>query len=206
MLTLYYAPGTCALASHLSLEHAKADYVAQRLDFRKDEQRSPDYLEINPKARVPALATPQGVLTETPALLQYIAQLHPQSGLAPVGDAFALAKFNEFNAYLCATVHVNHAHRPRAYRWADDPAAIEAMQRKVPQTMTESFRMIEDHWLQGPWVFGDRLTASDYYLFTIATWLPGDGVDVAQFPKVNALCERLKADPLVQRVLAAQKA
>ena len=92
MLTLYYAPGTCALASHLSLEHAKADYVAQRIDFRSEQQRSPAYLQINPKGRVPALATKDGVLTETPALLQYIAQLHPQSGLAPVDDPFALAR------------------------------------------------------------------------------------------------------------------
>lgn len=206
MLTLYYAPGTCALASHLSLEHAKADYVAQRIDFRSEQQRSPAYLQINPKGRVPALATKDGVLTETPALLQYIAQLHPQSGLAPVDDPFALARFNEFNTYLCATVHVNHAHGRRAYRWADEPAAIEAMQRKVPQTMSESFRMVEDHWLRGPWVFGERMTASDYYLFTIATWLQGDGVDVKQFPKVYALYERLMADALVQRVLAAEKA
>src|SRR5438309_2198538 len=108
MLTLYYAQGTCALASHIALECAGASYEAQRLDFGRKEQQSPEYLRINPKGRVPALATDRGVITETPAILLYIAQAYPQAQLAPLQDAFALAKANEFNSYLCATVHVNH--------------------------------------------------------------------------------------------------
>jgi glutathione S-transferase len=114
MLTFYYAPGTCALASHLALEFAGAPYEAKRLDFKQNQQRSPEYLRVNPKGRVPALVTERGVLTETPALLQYIAQAFPQAKLAPVNDAFLLAKGNEFNSYLCSTVHVNHAHKAAA--------------------------------------------------------------------------------------------
>ena len=84
MLTLYYAAGTCALASHLALEFAGAPYEAKRLDFKQQQQRSPEYLRINPKGRVPALVTERGVLTETPALLHYIAQSFPQAQLAPL--------------------------------------------------------------------------------------------------------------------------
>ena len=208
MLTLYYAPGTCALASHLALEYAAAPYEAVRLDFRQQQQRSPEYLRVNPKGRVPALAIDRGVITETPAILQYIAQSFPQAQLAPVDDSFLLAKVNEFNTYLCSTVHVNHAHRGRGYRWVDaeDTAAIEAMKKKVPQTMAESFTLIEEKMLQGPWVLGERFSTSDLYLYTLAGWLEGDGVDVQRFPKVAEHKARLDEAPQVRKVLAAQKA
>ncbi|TWO70707.1 glutathione S-transferase family protein [Caenimonas sedimenti] len=202
MLTLYYAPATCALASHLALEFAGADYQAVRLDFKAQQQRSPEYLAVNPKGRVPALVTERGVLTETPALLLYIAQTFPQAGLAPLDDPFALARVNEFNSYLCATVHVAHAHKGRGYRWVDDEAAIEAMKKKVAQNMTDCFALIESRMLAGPWVLGERFSICDLYLFTLSTWLPGDGVDPGQFAKVTALRERLQQESAVRKVLA----
>ena len=207
MLTLYYAPGTCALASHLALEFSGAPYESARLDFKQQQQRSPEYLRVNPKGRVPALATDRGVLTETPALLQFIAQSFPAAKLAPLDDVFLLAKVNEFNSYLASTVHVNHAHKGRGYRWveAEDTASLEAMKKKVPQTMGESFTLIEEKMLQGPWVLGRQMSTSDLYLYTIATWLEGDGVDVKRFPKVADLMQRLQADARVQKVLALHK-
>ena len=81
MLKLYYAPGTCALASYIALEEAGAAYTAERLDFKNSQQTSPQYLAINPKGRVPALVTDRGILTETPAILAYIAQSFPQAKL-----------------------------------------------------------------------------------------------------------------------------
>ena len=129
MLTLYYATGTCALASHLALEYAGAAYETVRVDFSKQQQRSPEFLRLNPKRRVPALVTERGVLTETPALLQFISQSFPDAKMMPQGDPFLLARANEFNSYLCSTVHVAHAHRVRGVRWADDAQAIEAMKR-----------------------------------------------------------------------------
>ena len=206
MLTLYYARGTCALASHLALEFAGAPYEAVRLDFKKNEQRTPEYLRINPKGRVPALVTERGVLTETPALLLYIAQTFPQAKLAPLDDAFQLARANEFNSYLCSTVHVAHAHRMRGYRWADDEAAQNAMKQKVAQNVGDCFELIEREMLQGPWVLGERFSMCDPYLFTLAQWLEGDGVDPARFPKVLALRQRMEADPAVVKVLAAHNA
>ena len=206
MLKLYYAPATCALASHLALEYAGAPYEAVRLDFKAQQQRSPEYLKINPKGRVPALVTDRGVLTETPALLQYIAQSFPQAKLAPLDDAFGLAQVNEFNSYLCSTVHVAHAHGARAARWTDDAAAVEALKKKVPQNMTDCFTLIEEQLFKGPWVLGERFSTSDLYLYTLARWLKGDGVDVARFPKVADHMQRLQAQPQVQKVLAAQQA
>jgi glutathione S-transferase len=204
MLTLYYASGTCALASHLALEFTGAPYEAVRLDFKQEQQRSPEYLRVNPKGRVPALVTDRGVLTETPALLQYIAQSFPAAQLAPLDDAYLLAKANEFNSYLCSTVHVNHAHKGRGYRWVepDDTAAIEAMKKKVPRTMAESFALIEEGMLKGPWVLGDRFSTSDLYLYTLTRWLEGDSVDVNRFPRVADHMRRMEARPQVQKVVA----
>ena len=117
MFKLYYAPGTCALASHIALEEAGAPYSAERLSFKENQQNSADYLKVNPKGRVPALVTDKGVLTETPAILAFIAQSFPQAKLAPQ-DAFAFAQVQSINSYLCSTVHVAHAHKMRGARWA----------------------------------------------------------------------------------------
>jgi glutathione S-transferase len=206
MLSLYYAPNTCALASQIALEEAHADYKPVFLNFADGEQRKPGYLAINPKGRVPALVTDRGILTETPAILAFIAQSFPAARLAPIDDAFAFAEVQSFNSYLCSTVHVAHAHRLRGSRWADDEAAIEAMKKKVPQSVGECFDLIEREMLKGPWVMGHDYTICDPYLFTIARWLEGDGVDIARFPKVQDHYRRMEARTAVQQALSRQQA
>lgn len=205
MLTLYYAPTTCALASHLALAHAGARFELVRVDFSSNEQRSPAYLKVNPKGRVPVLLTDQGILTETPALLLFIAQSFPASDLAPLQDPFQLAQMNAFNSYLCSTVHVAHAHRRRGYRWADDPAALESMRKKVPVSVGDSFALIEGEYLRGPWVLGDRFSASDFYLLTLARWLEADGVDLGRLPRVLEHRTRMLSMPLVAEVIGREE-
>src|SRR5271165_1135673 len=155
MIKLFYAVNTCSLASHIALEEAAAAYTTVRLSFANNEQRGAEYLAINPKGRVPAMVTDRGILTETPAMLAYIAQSFPEARLAPLDDPFAFAQVQAFNSYLCSTVHVAHAHRMRGERWADDPAAIAAMQRKVPQSVGACFELIERDTLKGTWVMGE---------------------------------------------------
>lgn len=201
--TLYLAPGTCAQAVHIALHDAGAPHRLKLLDFAHAEQRSPAYLAINPRGRVPALVTEAGTLTEVPALLLFIAQSFPAARLAPLDDPYRLALLQGFNSYLCSTVHVAHAHKRRGARWADDEAAHAAMQRKVPANMSECFAHIEADWLRGPWVFGEDYTIADPYLFTIAEWLEGDGVDPARFPKLLAHRARMLARESVQRAKAA---
>lgn len=203
-MIFYYAPRTCAVASHIALEEAGADYQSRRIDFGTTEQRSAEYLKINPKGRVPSLVTDRGIITETPAILAYIAQTYPDAGLAPLDDPFEFARMQAFNCYLCATVHVAHAHKVRGSRWVDDPAAMEAMKKKVPQTMAECFQLIEDDMFQGPWVLGERYSVSDAYLFTISQWLESDEVDINRFPRVADHAQRMKERPAVKRVKAAQ--
>lgn len=206
MFSLYFSPGSCSLASHIALEHVGADYQAVRVDLARGEQQSPAYLQHNSKGRVPTLVTPEGVLTETPAILLFIAQRFPQANLAPLDSAFELARLNAFNSYLCSTVHVAHAHGRRGARWVDDAAAIAAMKAKVPENMASCFALIEREYLVGPWVFGERYTVSDMYLFTIARWLESDGVDASAFPKLGEHMRRMAEDPVVRKVLAAERA
>jgi glutathione S-transferase len=206
MLKLYYAADTCSLASHIALEDAGADYALARISFAQNEQRSPDYLAINPKGRVPAMVTDRGILTETPAMLVFIAQSFPRARLAPLDDAFAFAEVQAFNSYLCSTLHVAHAHRMRGRRWADDEAAIAAMKRKVPNSVGASYDLIERHMFRGPWVMGEAYTICDPYLFTIAQWMEGDGVDPARFPRVADHRRRMAERPAVRKAIAQELA
>jgi len=205
MFKLYYAPGTCALASHIALQEVGAAYSTERVDFRNNQQNSPDYLAINPKGRVPALVTDRGILTETPAMLAFIAQSFPQAQLAPLDDAFAFAQVQAFNSYLCSTVHVAHAHKLRGARWATEETSFADMKRKVPQTVGACFALIERDMLRGPWVMGEQYTICDPYLYTIAAWLEGDSVDLAALPKVADHRKRMSERPAVQKVLAVEQ-
>ncbi len=205
-MIFYYAPKTIAVTAHIALEEAGAKYEARRLNFAVTEQRSDNYLKVNPKGRVPALVTDEGIITETPAILVYIAQLFPERKLAPLNNPFQFAKMQEFNCYLCATVHVAHAHRVRGARWADDPAAIEAMKKKVPQNMSDYFRLIEDGMLQTPWVLGANYSVADIYLYSVSQWLEGDGVDINDFPRVAEHARRMQENASVKKVLALYQA
>ena len=205
MLRLFYSTGSCALASHIALEEAGAEYEAIRMDLRAGDQHKPEFLDLNPKGRVPALVTNMGVLTENLSILAFIAQLFPDAQLAP-SDPFGFGQVQAFNGYLASTVHVAHAHGPRASRWADDPAAQAAMREKVADNMATCFQLIEDEMFAGPWVMGEQYTICDPYLFTIASWLDDDGVDPSQFPKISEHMVKMIARPAVWKALAMENA
>jgi len=204
LFTLCYAQHTCALASHIALIDAGAPHELKRINFRAMEQQSPGYVAINPKARVPSLITPRGILTETPAILAFIAQSYPEARLASLHDSFAFAEMQAFNSYLCATVHVAHAHRMRGTRWADEEASFADMRRKVPQSTTACYELIEQGMLKGPWVMGEAYTVADPYLFTIAQWLEDDGVDSSGIPRVMEHRSRMLDLPNVKQALAEE--
>ncbi len=210
MLSLFHASGTCSLASCITLEEiwekTGAEFEVKKVSFADGDQHKPEYLSINPKGRVPALLTESGILTETPAILLYLAQRYPEATLAPLDDIFVLAQLQSFNNFLCSTVHVAHAHRFRGSRWANEQSSLNDMHAKVPENMTTLFTLIEETYLSGsedkPWVMGADYTVSDAYLYTIARWLGGDGVDIAIFPRLNAHFKRMENRPAVQRAIS----
>ena len=191
-MKLHYAPGTIAIATAIALEEAGLEYVPQPVDFRSGAQTGAAYLAINPKGRVPVLEVEGAILTETGAILEYIATRVP--GLMP-DDPLTAARVRAVMYYLASTMHVNHAHLRRGHRWADREESRADMAAKVPETMTASARYIEDHVLTGPFILGDTVTVADCYLYQICTWLPGDGVDLAPFPKVRAFVAAMADRP-----------
>ena len=199
-LTFFYAPGTISLASVIALEETGIPYTAEKIDFASKQQQSAAFLKVNPKARVPALAGPNGVLTETPAILTYISSIAPEAGLMPT-DPWAAAQVQSYMSYFASTVHVNHAHRMRGYRWADGDAAQDAMKARVAGNMSDCFALIERDILRGPWVMGDTYTVADAHLFTIARWLEADGVEPSAHPAIVDHVAAMSERPAVQRAV-----
>lgn len=201
-MRLYYAPRTISVVVAIALHEAQLQFETRALDFAAGEQTGPEYRGLNPKGRVPALETDRGILTETGAILDYIAAIAPGAGLVPA-DPFDAARMRSVMYYLASTMHVNHAHKVRGSRWADKPATFEDMAAKVPQTMTESARHVEDHCLAGPFVMGKTPTLADPYLFVVSGWLEGDGVDVSAFPRITAFRAAMEDRPSVRAVRSA---
>ena len=201
-MQLYYAPRTISVAVAIALEEAGLEYEAIKLDFAGGEQTKPAYKQINPKGRVPALVVDGGILTETGALLDYIATIAPQAGLVP-SDPIMAARMREVMYYLASTMHVNHAHKMRGERWADKKSSWKDMKDKVAQTMTASCTYICSNGLRGPFVLGDEVSLADAYLYVVCSWLEGDGVDVTAFPKIITFRDAMEARASVQAVRAA---
>ena len=202
MLKLYTAKGTIGLACEIALEEAGAAYEPVRLNFADDEQRGDDYLAVNPKTRVPSLETDRGVITEAPAILGYVARAFPAARLAPEGDAFAMAELESLMSYLCSWVHPAAAHRHRGYRWADDPAAIAEMRRKAPEVFGEAMRLIDAKLFRGPWALGKAYSVADPYLYVVTGWIPRDGLDLSDFPRLADHHGRMGERAAVRDVLA----
>lgn len=197
MLTLYYSPGACAMASHIALEEAGADYELVKIDIRKGEQRTPEYLAINPAGATPALVTDEGVLTENLVILGYVAQTHPEAKLADNESSFNFGRMQAFNGYLAASVH---------------PAVKQALFAKPPlegqakaaalQAALARYRLIEETLLKDPWAMGDAYTVADGYLSVFTRWGRQAGfLDRERFPRLNDHLDRVQARPAVQRML-----
>jgi glutathione S-transferase len=200
MLKLYYAPKTISIAVAITLEESGLPYEPIKIDFASAAQTKPDYLALNPKGRVPTLTTAKGtVLTETGALLEYIATSAPDAGLVP-SDPETAAHMRAVMFYLASTMHVAHAHGMRGHRWADAATSHTDMAAKVPQTMAECAAYVEAECLRGDYVTGETLTLADPYLFVVSTWLEGDGVNVADYPKLTAFRARMERRDSVKAV------
>lgn len=199
-MRLYYAPNTISIAVAIALDEAGLDYEPVLVNFKEAEQTKPAYLALNPKGRVPILETYGGLLTETGALLEYIAAITPEVNLVP-NDPLEAAHMRGVMYYLASTMHVNHAHRLRGSRWADKAESHADMTAKVPETMAQSARFVERSCLRGDYVLGDRFTIADPYLFVACNWLEGDGVRLSEFPAVSAFLDRMRQRSSVKKAV-----
>lgn len=200
MLTLYYSPGACAMASHSALEEAEVDFALEKIDLKKGEQRTPAYLAVNPAGSTPALKTDKGVITQNAAILTFIAETFPHAGLAPVDDPFEMARFNAFNGFLGSSLHPALGKVLFSHPRLEGEAKDQAMQQALAK-----LDLAEQHLVEGPWVFGERWTLADDYLMVFERWARQAGLlDKGRYPKLNAHLDVVQARPAVARVLKTE--
>lgn len=201
-MRLHHAPRTISIAVAITLEEAGLPYEPVPVDFSAGEQKGDTYLALNPKGRVPVLETDSGtVLTETGALLDYIAALAPGADLVPQ-DPERAAQMRSVMYFLASTMHVNHAHMRRGDRWATKKSSFDDMIAKTPQNMAENARYFTTDCLEGDYVLGERFSIADPYSYMLCSWLERDEVALADFPEISAYLDRMNARPSVQAVKA----
>ena len=198
-MQLFYTPNTISMAVAIALQETDIAHELTLIDFAKGEQLSASYLGKNPKGRVPTLIVEGQPLTETGALLELIATFALEKNLIPT-DPLQAIKMRSVMFYLASTMHVNHAHRVRGTRWANDQSSIDDMAAKAPETMAISAKYIEEECLTGPFILGDTFSIADIYLFNICTWLAGDSVVVSNYPKITAHMALMETRASVQKI------
>ena len=200
MLKLFYSPGACSIVSHIALEEAGADYEIVKVTLAEGEHLKPEYLAINPHARVPALATDQGVITEQIAVVNYIADLFGKEGSVPRGDAFATAKCNELLGWFSSTVHISFATIWRGSRFTHDESVWPTLQAGGRTSLEKQFAEIEERCGDG-WLIDGEFTSADSYAAIFYRWGRRIEMDMSGYPRWAALVGRVLGRPAVQRVL-----
>lgn len=201
MLKLFHCPGVCSLASLIALEEAGAPFETIIVNLKAGEQHAPEYRAINPKGRVPALATDRGILTENPAIMTYIAMTFPQAQLAPLDDPYELARMQSFNAFIASSLQPAAGPIGQPQRYSDDPAVQAVLKPKALENIASYFDLIEAELLIGPWVLGDRFSVSDGYLFTFSEVISLLNLDETRYPRILDHRKRMLERPAVKKAL-----
>lgn len=201
MLKLYYSPGACSLVTHIALHEAGADHEAQRIDFASGEQRSADYLAINPQGRVPALVTDEGTITENLAILGYLADRFGAPGSIPRGDPFRTAKAMQLLAWLSGTVHATaFAAMFRPARFTPDETLHPGLKEGAHANLSSHFVELDDLCGEG-WLTGGDFTAADSYAAVFYRWARAAKFDLSLYPRWTALVGRVVERPSFLRAI-----
>jgi glutathione S-transferase len=201
MLTLYYSPGACSMASHIVLEESGEKYTPQRVDLAKGEQKTEAYLKIHPLGRVPALRLDNGEpLVENTAILPYLGK---RFGLWPT-EAIAEAKALSLIGFLAVNVHPAWAHSRRPERYTADKSAFSGLAEMGIKTF-QGYLKQTDAMLEGREWFSDRYSVLDPYAFIFYTWGARHGLPMGELKNYTAFKDRMLARPAVQRVVEDEK-
>lgn len=200
MLKLFYSPGACSIVSHIALEEAGADFEPVRVTLAQGEHLADEYRAINPHARVPALSTEAGVITENIAILNFIADEFKATGSVPRGDHHAAARCNELLGWFASSVHIAFAEIWRGSRFTDDENVWPALEAGGRKALHSQFAEIEQA-CGGGWLVANDFTAADGYALTFFRWGKRIGLDMSAYPKWAALVERILERVAVKRVL-----
>jgi len=203
MLKFSYAPGACSLATHIGLEESGAKFDGQKISFATAEQRTPEYLKINPRGRVPALVVEEGTIVENTAILDYIAgKFAPQ--LMPK-DAVQRARAISLMAWFSNTVHPNFTHIGRPERFATDASVHEHLKATGKDNFFANLKEIDALLAGKQWFVGDTFSVVDGYALVFYAWGKRIGLPMAELKNYTAWKERMMARPAVMRVLEREQ-
>lgn len=196
-MKLYYSPGACSLASHITLNEAGVDFAAEKVDLRaKRTESGADFAAINPRGAVPALDLGNGeVLTEGVAIMQHVMD-SAAPGALPAPGTVARARLAEALNYVSTEVHKTYS--PFFYGLEGEAKA------KQMALLDARLQVIEDRLASREWIAGDQYTPADSYFFTVTNWSQFAGHDLSKFPRITALRSKVAARPAVQKALQAE--
>ncbi len=198
-MKLYYSPGACSLSPHIVAREAGIELELIKADTKtKKMEDGGDYWQVNAKGYVPALRLDNGqLLTEGPAIVQYLADQKPASGLVPAAGSFERYRVQEWLNFITSEIHKN-------FSPLFNPAASADWKEGAKANLAKRFGYIADHLEGKQYLMGDQFTVADAYLFTVANWGQFVGVDIGQWPAVKAFHARVAARPKVQEALKAE--
>jgi len=204
MLTLYFSPGACSMASHIGLEEAGARYEERPTLLAKGEQKTDAYLKVNPRGKVPALDVDGHVITENTAILTYLARTHPDKKLLPtdpIGEAHCIGTM----AWFSNTVHPAYQRYARPERFADGEAAQANVKELGKKAFWEAVSEIDR--LLGPkqWMMGNQYTVADPYALVFYGWGVRAGLPMNELKNYTAWKDRMLARPAVRKILESEK-
>jgi glutathione S-transferase len=200
MLTLYYSPGACSMASHIGLEETGAPYEPKQTLLAKGEHRTEGYLRINPRGKVPALSVDGEVITENTAILTYLAKQFPDKNLLP-GDPVEEARCISMMAWLSNTVHPAYRQTMRPERFAEDEVAHASVKETGRKTFFACCQEI-DSLLQGKeWIMGSQYTVADPYMLVFYGWGVRSGLPMHELASYTAWKDRMLQRPAVRKIL-----
>ncbi len=194
-MKLYYSPGACSLSPHIVLCEAGLGHELVKVDLKtKKTEHGDDFNAINPKGYVPTLVTDDGeVLTEGPAIVQYLADLAPASGLAPAAGSMARVRLQEWLNFISTEIHKGFSplFRNAPAEW----------QEVVRSNLTNRFNHLAATLEKQPWLMGEQFSVADAYLFTVLNWSQWVKFDLSPWPALGAYLARVAARPGVQKAL-----
>ena len=203
MLKLFYSPGACSLVTHIALAETGAEFEPVRVVLAQGEHLTPEYLATNPHARVPALETTHGVVTENIAILNYIADLYEAPGSVPRDDPFAAARTNELLGWFASSVHISFAQIWRGERFTPDEDLWPAIKDGGIKALKKQFAEIEKN-SGDSWLVESHFTAADSYALTFFRWGRRIGMDMSGYSAWATLNQRILERPAVRRALARE--
>jgi glutathione S-transferase len=198
-MKLFYNPAVCSLSPHIVLRETGLSFDIEKVDLgTKKTETGKDYNTINPKGYVPALVLDDGsILTEGPAIVQYIADKAPQAKLAPANGTIERYRLQEWLNFISTELHKN-------FSPLFNPAFPEDAKKILRENIAKRFNNLKSTLEKGPFLMGEQFTVADAYLFTVANWANFVKMDLAPYPWIQSYLARVSARPSVQAALKAE--